>query len=282
MTSELTGKFNCVLSFAYDGIVPKGGSGRSSMPDKMSAWLIRNGSVRIDIDGHGPVTVGPGFWAIPPVGISRRQTFSENAKILSICFKAELFGGGQAFLMDHLVALDSTKHPALESKGVSLTNRLCGILDYPINPEARGISELPELVKAQASFWTWLETLLEVLEKEGVKPRSPSEIDPRVRDMIAMLEAHNLSEGVPYETLEREAGLGRVQIDRLFLRDLGSTPRGLMEKKALERACDLLIADNLSVKELSGKLGFSSASHFCAWFKRISGQSPLEYRSSPR
>ncbi len=53
-------------------------------------------------------------------------------------------------------------------------------------------------------------------------------------------------------------------------------------KKKMEYACNLLERSNLSVLEISNRLGFSSVSHFNALFKKFYGITPTEHRNAER
>jgi transcriptional regulator GlxA family with amidase domain len=202
--------------------------------------------------------------------------------MLSICFKAELRGGAQAFKTPGHVRFPAAEFPKLERLGKALANSAKGLLDFSINPQAKGVESLADGVKVNARFWAWFEAFLEFAPTKGIETRELDAVDPRVRSLSAYLEAHPRGGAAPYEAMERLAGLGRVQIDRLFLRDLGITPRGFLEAKLLAKAKASLLGGGASVKELACDLGFASAAHFCAWFKRQAGQRPSEYRASPR
>ena len=109
----------------------------------------------------------------------------------------------------------------------------------------------------------------------------PSRIDPRVQTLLGMMEGLCFTGSIPYRFFEEAVGLGRVQIDRLFLKDIGLTPKGYLEKKLVDQARELLQGSALSVKEITHRLGFNASSHFCAWFKRKTGSYPLLFRDRP-
>lgn len=55
-----------------------------------------------------------------------------------------------------------------------------------------------------------------------------------------------------------------------------------VNRKRIERAIDLLLHADLSIGEISDRLGFEYPRYFSTLFKQITGQSPSDYRSSHR
>jgi AraC-like DNA-binding protein len=67
---------------------------------------------------------------------------------------------------------------------------------------------------------------------------------------------------------------------RLFKRHMNMTPMRYLNNLKMETATSLLLNSDLSVKEISWKLGFSSQYHFSRSFKTYSGCTPTDYRSN--
>lgn len=68
------------------------------------------------------------------------------------------------------------------------------------------------------------------------------------------------------------------RFNRLFLASARRTPASFYNWILLDRACDLLRNEKLSIKEISFELGFRTCSHFIAAFRRVFATSPQEYR----
>jgi AraC family transcriptional regulator len=112
------------------------------------------------------------------------------------------------------------------------------------------------------------------LETAQIAPR-------RVRRVMAqMLE--RLSEDLPLSELASQAGVSRAHFARSFRVATGESPHRWLTARRMERACDLLVATELSVAEVAGEVGYASASHFCAVFRRAKRCSPVEYRRITR
>jgi len=67
---------------------------------------------------------------------------------------------------------------------------------------------------------------------------------------------------------------------RLFKRHMNMTPMRYLNNLKMETATSLLLNSDLSVKEISWKLGFSSPYHFSRNFKAYSACTPTDYRAN--
>ena len=61
---------------------------------------------------------------------------------------------------------------------------------------------------------------------------------------------------------------------------MNMTPMRYLNNLKMETATSLLLNSDLSVKEISWKLGFSSQYHFSRNFKAYSGCTPTDYRAN--
>jgi len=78
--------------------------------------------------------------------------------------------------------------------------------------------------------------------------------------------------------LARLTGFSRRHLHRTFLRTTGQTLHQYIEALRFEKAKSLLLGSELSMKQISAKLGFANQSSFGIAFRRASGQSPTEFR----
>ena len=78
--------------------------------------------------------------------------------------------------------------------------------------------------------------------------------------------------------LSNELHLTESYFIRLFSKRMRQTPMKYYMKLKIEAAGALLTCTDLSVKEISAKLGFSSEFHFSKQFKLKTGMAPLYYR----
>lgn len=76
----------------------------------------------------------------------------------------------------------------------------------------------------------------------------------------------------------RFLGTSEERFTRLFRASVNDSPASFYNRMLLERACDLLLNPDLSVKEIGYELGFKTSSHFVAAFRRLFGRTPIEHR----
>lgn len=68
-------------------------------------------------------------------------------------------------------------------------------------------------------------------------------------------------------------------LSHIFKEKLGMSIKQYITEKKISEACNLLKTSNLSIGEISEKLGYSNAHSFSINFKKITGLSPTEYKS---
>jgi len=70
-----------------------------------------------------------------------------------------------------------------------------------------------------------------------------------------------------------------TQISRLFSEVEGMTLEQFFILQKIEKVKELLVYDELSLSEISYKLGYSSVAHLSAQFKKISGLTPSHFKT---
>jgi len=76
----------------------------------------------------------------------------------------------------------------------------------------------------------------------------------------------------------RQHGCGVHTLMRLFRKHLGITPSAYRERLRFGQACRLLHTTDLSVKEISERLGYCDQLYFSAAFRKRAGCPPTVYR----
>ncbi|MCL2641507.1 MAG: DNA-binding transcriptional regulator [Phycisphaerales bacterium] len=102
--------------------------------------------------------------------------------------------------------------------------------------------------------------------------------DERVAAAIRNIHDH-LSTGINVKQLVRELSIGRRTLELAFEKHLGRTVYDEIVRTQIARASQLLEDGNLSVAKIAQHCGIQQPSHFCAFFKKHTGTTPLEYRS---
>jgi len=82
------------------------------------------------------------------------------------------------------------------------------------------------------------------------------------------------------EQICQATGVSRSTLDHLFLEHLGRTVAEEITRVHLQRSQHLLRNSNLSLAAIAARCRFASATCFCRFFKRETGQTPDSYRKS--
>ena len=102
-------------------------------------------------------------------------------------------------------------------------------------------------------------------------------VSPSVRQAVRWIE-RNLTEPVTIRQIADAAGLGPSSLRQHFLDELGLGPSAYVTRQRMEKAKSLLRETPRSITDIAVTLGFSTGSHFTSVFRRLTGQTPSEYR----
>jgi YesN/AraC family two-component response regulator len=97
----------------------------------------------------------------------------------------------------------------------------------------------------------------------------------RAREYIRQNQAEDLSLGM----VARAVNTSTFYFCKLFKRATGLNFTDYVSRVRIEKARNLLLNPNLRISEIAYEVGFQSLTHFNRVFKRISGESPTEYRA---
>jgi AraC family transcriptional regulator len=104
-------------------------------------------------------------------------------------------------------------------------------------------------------------------------------VDRRLRRAIELIHTH-FDEELSIEQMAQAAFLSEFHFARLFKQIVGVTPHAYLASVRMEQAMKLLIATDLSLLEISQRVGYASQSHFTKVFKTLTGMTPREYRQA--
>ncbi len=82
--------------------------------------------------------------------------------------------------------------------------------------------------------------------------------------------------------LASEAGLSRFHFCRAFKESTGLSPHAWLRQRRLEQAMEMLRDTDVSVVAVAEALGYGSQTAFAAAFKRLTGETPTNWRRSMR
>ncbi len=106
-----------------------------------------------------------------------------------------------------------------------------------------------------------------------------SGIDKRVLKLIALIDEYYLTER-EVTFYAGQMSLSEKRIGILTKQALGHTVKGLIQQRILLEAKRLINQGNLSFKSIAFQLGFVDASYFSRFFKKYSGTTPEQFKST--
>ena len=107
-------------------------------------------------------------------------------------------------------------------------------------------------------------------------------IDLAALERVRMHIGENLGRTVSTEELCRVALMSTSKLTRLFKRTWGATPQEYARNLRMQRACQMLAGSDLSLTEISQRLGFVRPGSFSEAFHGRVGCTPHEYRRHTR
>ena len=134
----------------------------------------------------------------------------------------------------------------------------------------------PEKKAARSLISTFIETVSEMLETPADERRLDHVLgkvtDPRLRKAIEVINSDYL-EDIAMDEVAKAAGLSTRSLNRLFLTELGMTPKQLVILKRMAQA-KILLKQKRSVTDVAFEVGYNSVSQFIVTFRRVTGQLP--------
>lgn len=102
--------------------------------------------------------------------------------------------------------------------------------------------------------------------------------DEIVREAQLYMES-NLREKISVEQLSSGLAVGRRHFDRRFVKATGNTPLEYLQRLKIESAKRAFETTRKTINEVMYEVGYSDTKAFREVFRKVTGMSPLEYRS---
>lgn len=146
----------------------------------------------------------------------------------------------------------------------------------PTNGELNfGLDRTIELLRFNARTIDWFVEVFTLL-----RPRATElfpTFDSRLQHLFTFIE-NNLATKLSLKRLAEEVFLSESHLSLLFRQNVKMAPMEYVRKSRLQKVRKLLLTTNLSLKEISERIGFDDQSQLSRAFRRATGVSPTEYR----
>ena len=92
----------------------------------------------------------------------------------------------------------------------------------------------------------------------------------------------NLGTQVSIHELAAGSGMSHAYFTLQFRKHTGHSPRSFFNRQKIAKACECLATTDAKVENIAHLLGFGDPFYFCRLFKRLTRQTPTQYRRSCR
>lgn len=268
---------NFRLRWAYSGTVPTDyRHGEVDHTESCLVWFVETGLITVDTrDRHWEVGPGQGF-------VAPREKFTQHVadhtRLLSVNVRCQWPSGKNLFAQSAAEYLDPKDHPELERRSRALVR----IADKHMPGIGAALEFHPVshrlFLLFQRETMAWMETFISVMLSRGWTYAHNQVTDPRLSAILRLLDHHSGGVEALWNDIRRLTRLDRATANHLFESAFTLTIPAYWNMCRLRLAQNILAAEEIPVKELSHRLGFSQQSHFTRWFKGRTGVAPREYR----
>jgi LacI family transcriptional regulator len=121
-----------------------------------------------------------------------------------------------------------------------------------------------------------------LVEPCGIITRRSTDVlaiaDREVAEAVLFVRKHACDPGIGIDEMLGKLCCSRSTLDRWFHKWLGRSPNEEMTRVRLNRIHDLLATTRLPLEEIAQRCGFQHVESMCRMVKRMTGQTPGEYR----
>lgn len=101
---------------------------------------------------------------------------------------------------------------------------------------------------------------------------------PELLQKVLQKMKKHLDRPLPLSVLAEEAGVSERTLSRMFQKHLQISPHQYLVRLRMKRACQMLVSEEYSIKEIAMLAGYPNALNFSTEFRRILGCAPTRYR----
>jgi AraC-like DNA-binding protein len=256
-----------------------------------SFCIVLQGSCRLAVDGHEPITISAGDFVLLPT--TPAFTISSFAPAPPVYMDPNKVAGGKSELRYG----ERAGQPDMRSLGGSFLfdcadpRLLASLLPAVVHVQgSKRLAQLVEMVGEESADEKpgnefMLSRLVDMLLVEAMRSTTAGSAPPgllrglgdeRLAAALKQMHAH-IERPWTVAQLAKVAALSRSSFFERFTRTVGIAPMEYLLTWRMEIARDLLSHDDLTVAEVAERVGYGSTSTFSVAFSRHVGQPPSQY-----
>jgi len=109
------------------------------------------------------------------------------------------------------------------------------------------------------------------------KGKGASKEDEIIRQIQTLIQQKLADGRIDLIELSEEVGMSRGNLCRFYKQRTGDSPYQYILRKQMLLACQWLLEEHLTVKEVASRLGFSTPANFVRSFKQVTGMTTREF-----
>lgn len=133
------------------------------------------------------------------------------------------------------------------------------------------------LVEKRQLFFAILLSEIYEHEKTGDQTISHKRKQHHSEAIMQWIEEHYM-DPFQLEKLAKDLHLSKSYVSRVFRQETGSSVSEYLTARRIEEACRILETTDLPIEVVGMQVGLPNASYFSQLFKKVTNQSPLQYR----
>ncbi len=212
-----------------------------------------------------------------------RSTYASDAPVtlINIMLSLELLQSSFCFSRDDLRSLGDARP---EGNGGRLFYRKSAIPGY-LRQDLKKLMQAPsrrlsDKLFIQSKVMELLAFQLGQRESVGLSDEPPrdSAADDALAARVKSILESRMQTPPSLRSLARMLGTNETKLKRSFVASCGTTVYGYLTACRMQRACELLGDDGLTMSDIAAELGYSERTHFSRAFSHHFGSPPSQYR----
>ena len=133
----------------------------------------------------------------------------------------------------------------------------------------RSIDDLEEMLRGLCDT---------LMDEEPEAPREEAPAEDEMQQAARYMEEHFSEPEISMAAIAESFGLSTARLSMRFRESLGMTPSDYLTMLRCNRAKELLETTELTIREISGQVGYYDPGSFIRRFKQVVGETPQQYR----
>lgn len=120
-------------------------------------------------------------------------------------------------------------------------------------------------------------SVLELFQQVFPPPYRKKPSAKHIPEIIKNYIDTHINEKITLDDISNSLYISKSHIERVFKNEYGQTPLAYCINQKIEHVASMLITTNYPLSQIAQQLGFSDVKYLSKCFKRIKGQTPMEY-----